>query len=89
SGSAAAGALALYNPLGNQIARQQWSAAGAWLAIADGERQSESLQALARVLTGTELPIGALFDWLAGAPVEAPGLQADLSRLGEGRLDAT
>ncbi|PWW48659.1 outer membrane lipoprotein LolB [Melaminivora alkalimesophila] len=89
SGSAAAGALALYNPLGNQIARLQWSAAGAWLATADGERHSDSLQALARELTGTELPIGALFDWLAGAPAEAPGWQADLSRLGEGRLVAT
>jgi outer membrane lipoprotein LolB len=39
-------------------------------------------------LTGSALPVSALFDWLKGKPHEAIGWQADLSTLQDGALIA-
>ena len=88
-GSPDAGALTLFNPLGNIIAELQWTPGRAILNNGGEQRQSASLQTLVQALTGSELPIAALFGWLKGEPVQAAGWQADLSALDKGRLTAT
>ena len=75
--------------LGNVIAELHWTPGRAILSNGSEQRQSPSLQALVRELTGSDLPITALFGWLKGEPVQAAGWQADLSALDKGRLTAT
>ena len=72
-GSPDAGALTLFNPLGNIIAELQWTPGRAILNNGGEQRQSASLQTLVQALTGSELPIAALFGWLKGEPVQAAG----------------
>lgn len=87
-GSAEAGELTLFNPLGNVMAQLQWWPGQALLRNGGEQRRSTSLEALVRELTGSELPIAALFGWLKGEAVQAAGWQADLSALAQGRLTA-
>ncbi len=89
TGSADRGALTLYTPLGSTLAELRWTAQHALLSSSDGQRESDSLQQLVRDVTGTDVPIVALFAWLGGNAVSAAGWQADLSRLEDGRLVAT
>jgi outer membrane lipoprotein LolB len=89
SGGPERGELLLFSPLGSTLARLQWSPGGALLLQGDQRRQSPSLQALTRELTGSELPVAALFGWLKGQAVQATGWEADLSALGQGRIAAT
>lgn len=88
-GSAAAGELTLLNPLGTVVAELRWSPGLAVLNNGSETRQSSSLQTLVRELTGSELPIDALFGWLRGEQIQATGWQVDLSALDKGRLTAT
>ncbi len=88
TGSAQAGQLQLYTPLGNALAELRWRPGQAVLDSGGSQRESASLHQLARELAGVDLPIEALFAWLHGDAVQAAGWQADLSRLGEGRLTA-
>lgn len=85
-GGAQNGELALTSPLGNTLASLSWSPDSARLHTSDGERLFDSIESLSRELTGTPIPLRALFDWLDGRPGTADGWQADLSRLNEGRL---
>ncbi|WP_159910719.1 lipoprotein insertase outer membrane protein LolB [Pantoea sp. 18069] len=87
-GSERAGQLALLSPFGAVLAELQWSPAGAQLRQGGQLRESPSLDALVRDTVGTALPIGSLFSWLAGEPAAAPGWQADLTQLAQGRLRA-
>ena len=87
-GQGDAGTLALLSPLGNTVAQMQWAPGLAQLRHAGEVRNFESLSALAQQATGTELPVAALFDWLRGTATPAPGWDADLSQLPEGRLQA-
>jgi len=88
-GSAREGTLELVTPLGSTAALLEWSAAGARLQVAgEPPRQGASLEALVLAATGTEVPIAALFDWLAGRPTTSTGWQVDLSQRGQGRLQA-
>lgn len=86
SGQAQRGELRLFGPLGNTLASLQWSPQAATLRNNGEVRQFDSLDDLAAQATGTALPIAALFEWLAGRNVRSDGWEADLSRLGEGRL---
>ncbi len=88
SGSAEAGELSLTSPLGNTLAVMQWRPGEALLRQGEQARRYESVDALAQEVTGTPLPVRALFGWLRGQPQSVPGWQADLSRLPEGRLSA-
>lgn len=88
-GSPRAGELILFNPLGNVMAQLQWWPGHALLRNGGEQRQSTSLEALVLELTGSDLPIAALFGWLKGEAVQAAGWQADLSALAAGRLTAT
>ena len=67
-GTDRAGALSLVSPLGTQIGRAVWQPGDVRLQTGDGERQFDSLDDLARSTLGDNVPIGALFDWLAGRP---------------------
>lgn len=87
-GAERAGQLILLSPFGAALAELQWSPAGAQLRQSGQLRESASLDALVQDTIGTPLPIGALFAWLAGEAAAAPGWQADLSQLAEGRLRA-
>lgn len=87
-GSAQAGEMVLLSPIGTTLARLEWTPQGARLAQGQQQVDSTSLQRLGARLTGTELPIAALFEWLAGRPAEAPGWQVDLSAHAQGRISA-
>ena len=87
-GSAQAGEMVLLSPIGTTLARLEWTPQGARLAQGQQQVNSPSLQKLGARLTGTELPIAALFEWLAGRPAEAPGWQVDLSAHAQGRISA-
>lgn len=88
-GSPREGELALYTPLGASAALLQWTAGRATLrAPGQPARVASSLDDLVAQATGTEIPVAALFDWLAGIPTAAGGWQADLSQHASGRLRA-
>ena len=87
-GSALAGEMVLLSPIGTTLARLEWTPQGARLTQGQQQVDSPSLQRLGARLTGTELPIAALFEWLAGHPAEAPGWQVDLSAHAQGRIRA-
>jgi outer membrane lipoprotein LolB len=87
-GSAAQGQMLLLSPLGTTLARLSWTPQQAQLEQGQDKTESPSLQSLSQRLTGTHLPIAALFDWLAGQATTVPGWQVDLSGHPQGRLTA-
>jgi outer membrane lipoprotein LolB len=87
-GSAQAGTLVFSSPLGSTVARLQWNARSAQLQTTGEPRYFDSLDALTRQATGTELPIASLFAWLQGSAPDTPGWQVDLQNLPNGRLSA-
>lgn len=88
-GSAQAGSLVLTTVLGSTLARMQWDARSATLqSSSGGVQQFESLSALVRHATGTDLPVTSLFAWLQGQPAVAQEWEADLSEIPNGRLNA-
>ena len=86
SGSPQTGELTLYTPLGGTAAALSWSTRGATLRSAGESRDFASLEALLLHTLGTELPLAALFAWLAGDNREVAGWQADLSQYAAGRI---
>lgn len=87
-GSAAQGHLLLLSPIGTTLARLSWTPQNALLEQGQDKTESPSLQSLSQRLTGTNLPIAALFEWLAGQATAVPGWQVDLSAHPQGRLTA-
>lgn len=87
-GSARAGELTLYNPLGGTLAALTWEPGSATLRSNGQTRESSSVDSLVAHATGSPIPVAALFDWLRGANTPVPGWQADLSQLPQGRLRA-
>jgi len=73
------GALNIYNPLGMQMARVEWTAQSARLLQGNQVRESSSLERLVLELTGAQLPTAALVDWLSGKPTPAEGWRVDVS----------
>jgi outer membrane lipoprotein LolB len=73
------GTLNIYNPLGMQMARLEWTAQSARLLQGRQVRESASLERLVFELTGTQLPTSAVIDWLAGKPTPAEGWNVDVS----------
>jgi outer membrane lipoprotein LolB len=88
TGNAQAGEMKLTNPLGGIVAVLAWSPGTATLKSGNETRQFDSLDTLAAHVTGTPIPVAALFDWLGGTNTPVPGWQADLSQLAQGRLRA-
>jgi outer membrane lipoprotein LolB len=87
-GHAAKGELLLSSPLGTTLASLQWDEQSATLTTDGAQHSYGSLRELALHATGAELPVASLFAWLAGQAQEAPGWQADLTELADGRLQA-
>lgn len=87
-GAPTAGELQLTSPLGNTLATVVWTPAGAELRQGSRVTRRGSLDELTRELSGTEVPVAALFGWLRGEAGDVPGWQADLSRQAEGRVTA-
>lgn len=87
-GSASAGELTLFNPLGGVLGLLAWAPGAATLRANGQSRQFESVDAAVAHVTGSAIPVAALFDWLRGINTAVPGWRADLSQLGQGRLAA-
>lgn len=88
TGNAQAGALTLYTPLGTTAAALSWSADTALMRTNGDIRSFASLDALIQQAVGAEIPVAALFAWLAGDNMRAAGWSADLSQLADGRVTA-
>lgn len=88
-GTAEQGALTLYSPLGQVLGQLHWTPGQATLEQGQELRHANSVQALTQALTGSPVPIAAVFDWLHGQPTAEPGWSVDLQQLGHGRLSAT
>ena len=86
SGTAPAGALTLFTPLGTTAAALSWTPEGSTLRSNSEVRQFATLGALMRQTLGAELPITALFAWLAGDTAASDGWQVDLSQRPNGRI---
>jgi outer membrane lipoprotein LolB len=87
-GAPESGELTLYTPLGGTAGVLAWAPGSATLRTDKGTRQFGSLDELAAEVTGTALPIAALFDWLQGRATQVPGWQVDVSQVAQGRLRA-
>jgi outer membrane lipoprotein LolB len=87
-GTARSGELALFSPLGGTLAVLAWQPGVATLNANGQARQFDSVDALVTHVTGSAIPVAALFDWLRGIDTPAPGWRADLSQLAEGRVAA-
>lgn len=88
TGNAQTGELTLYTPLGTTAAALSWSAQTALMRTNGDIRSFASLDALIQQALGTELPVAALFAWLAGDNMSAAGWNADLSQRAHGRVTA-
>lgn len=73
------GTLNIYNPLGLQMARLEWTAQSAKLIQGSQVGYAANLESLVYKLTGTPLPTTALVDWLGGKPTPADGWNVDVS----------
>ena len=87
-GTAQAGGLVLLSPFGNRIAQLDWKDGHAQLVSGQATRTSDSLDTLLQDVTGTRIPVTALFSWLKGTQASATGWQADLTGIANGRLTA-
>jgi outer membrane lipoprotein LolB len=87
-GSPQAGELQLSSPLGTTLASVRWSPQGAELRQGDRFEQRDSLDELTNDISGTALPVAALFGWLRGDSTAADGWTADLSQQPQGRITA-
>lgn len=88
TGTPQAGELTLFTPLGTTAAALSWSAQAAILRDAGSIRHFESLDALISQTFGTEIPVVALFAWLAGDTMTVAGWRVDLSQYAGGRITA-
>jgi outer membrane lipoprotein LolB len=88
TGNEQVGELTLYSPLGNTAAAMTWTPQSATMR-ANGEiRHFASLDKLMLEVVGTELPVGALFAWVAGERKWTNGWSADLTDYPKGRIKA-
>ena len=81
SGDAKTGELTLNSPLGNTVAKLVWTPQSAELTANSTTTQYPSTEALFIALTGTMLPLSALFDWLAGVNSPVEGWEVDASKV--------
>jgi outer membrane lipoprotein LolB len=79
NGDALTGDLTLNSPLGNSLAKLSWSPQSAVLTANNETKEYPSTLALIENVTGTSIPLNALFDWMAGKDSPAEGWEVDLS----------
>ena len=88
TGTPLAGELTLFTPLGTTAAALSWSTQTAVMRSNGNIRTFESLDALIKQALGTDIPVTALFAWLAGDNVQVAGWRADLTQHADGRITA-
>lgn len=81
NGDAQTGDLTLNSPLGNTIALLTWTPQSAVLKANNETKAYPSTSDLIENVTGTAIPLSALFDWLAGKDTPAAGWEIDLSQM--------
>ena len=81
NGDALRGELTLNSPLGNAVAKLSWTPQTAVLSANNTTTNYPSTDALITTVTGTTLPLPALFDWLAGVSTPVEGWETDLSSM--------
>lgn len=79
NGDAQTGDLTLNSPLGNSLAQLSWTPQSAVLKANNETKEYPSTSALIEHVTGTAIPLNALFDWMAGKDTPAEGWEIDLS----------
>ena len=87
-GSPERGELTLASPLGTLLAQAHWEPGTVQWRTPQESRSFPDLPTLAHQLTGTPLPLAALFDWLHGIPTQVDGWEPDLRDIGQGRITA-
>lgn len=85
-GSAAAGELTLFGPLGGVLAQLQWDAQQATLVRGEQRWQHRNVDLLMQQLVPDAVPLASLFDWLQGRQTPDASWHVDLSALPEGRV---
>lgn len=88
TGSPSAGQLNLLTPIGSTAASLSWSPTTAVMSAQGEQRHFESLDALIQQAVGTDIPVAALFAWLAGTHMSTAGWTADLTQHAQGRITA-
>ena len=83
------GQLDVFSPFGTTLATLQWTPQEAVLHQGNQQQRFASITVLTERLTGAQLPMTELFDWLNGQPTAVEGWQTDVSQLGSGWLIAT
>ena len=81
NGDAQTGDLTLNSPLGNSLAQLSWTPQNAVLKANNETKEYASTSALIEQITGTTIPLDALFDWMAGKDTPAAGWEIDLSAM--------
>jgi outer membrane lipoprotein LolB len=87
-GTPEAGELQLNSPLGTTLASVRWSGHGAELRRGQQVDRHASLDELTTEMSGTVLPVAAMFGWLRGNGGAADGWTVDLSQQPQGRVTA-
>jgi len=87
-GTPQGGQLVLSTVLGSTLAQIEWHDGLATLRTSDDQRAFDSLETLARRITGADVPVADLFSWLQGHQTNNPRWLADLSELENGRISA-
>jgi outer membrane lipoprotein LolB len=87
-GGPEAGELHLNSPLGNTVASVRWSPQGAELQQGQQLERRATLDELTTEMSGTALPVAAMFGWLRGDGASADGWTVDLSEQTQGRITA-
>ncbi len=91
-GNAVVGQLNLFTPLGGKAAEVVWGKDFATISDGKEKRSYSDLATALHQVTGADIPVSNLFDWLQGkqdkAHETAMGWEADLTRLSEGRIVA-
>ena len=80
------GELQFFTPLGSTVADIHWAPGSAVLQARGETRKFSDLTQLIQVVLGTDVPVTALFAWLAGQAREVNGWQVDLSQQTQGKI---
>ena len=80
-GTAVRGELSVFSPIGSTVAQVAWTPTDATLIANNETKRFAHIDSLMQELTGTVLPLSALFDWLIAVPTPAEGWQVDLSQM--------
>lgn len=87
-GTAQAGELTFFTPLGNTAAAIRWTPDLATLESQGQTRIFAGLGPLIQNLLGADIPVPALFGWLTGQDLPADGWQVNLGQFEQGKIFA-